>query len=70
MSESCHHLAYSERCRIQVLLKRGLSKREVAREPGRAASTISREVLRNRGQRGYRHKQAEGKARRLRCRAR
>ena len=57
-----HHLTYSERCQIQVLLQRGLSKREIARELGRDASTISRETLRNCGQRGYRHKQAQGKA--------
>jgi IS30 family transposase len=36
--------------------------REVARRLGRAASSISRELLRNRGKRGYRPKQAHWKA--------
>ncbi len=38
--------------------------REIARRLGRAASSISRELFRNRGQRGYRPRQADWKARR------
>lgn len=44
MPEGYHHPDHGERCRIQVLLKRGLSKREIAREPGWEAGTVSRET--------------------------
>ncbi len=40
----------------------GCGVREMARRLGRAASSISRELLRNRGKRGYRPKQAHWKA--------
>ena len=62
MPTGYHHLTHCERCQICTLLHRGLSKREIARELGRDPGTISRETSRNRGQRGYRHKQAHGKA--------
>ena len=62
MPTGYHHLAHCERCQIHALLHRGLSQREIARELGRDPGTISRELSRNRGQRGYRHKQAHGKA--------
>ncbi len=57
-----HHLTHAERCQIHALLHRGLSKREMARDLGRDPATISREASRHRGQRGYRHQQADGKA--------
>jgi len=38
------------------------STRAIAFELGRSQSTIGRELRQNRGQRGYRHKQAQGKA--------
>ena len=62
MPAGYHHLTHCERCQIHALLHRGFSKREIARELGRDPGTISRELSRNRGQRGYRHKQAHGKA--------
>ncbi len=62
MSNEYHQLAYSERCQIQVLLSSGKSQREIAKLLNRDPGTISREVARNRGQRGYRHRQAEQKA--------
>ncbi len=62
MPTGYHHLTHCERCQISTLLHRGLSKREIARDLGRDPGTISRETSRNRGQRGYRHKQAHGKA--------
>ncbi len=57
-----HHLTHCERCQINTLLHRGLSQREIAHDLGRDPGTISREISRNRGQRGYRPKQAHGKA--------
>ena len=62
MSAGYHHLAHCERCQIRALLHRGLSKREISREFGWDSDTISRALSHNRGQRGYRHKQAHGKA--------
>jgi len=41
------HLTLEERERLAVLLAEGLSRREIARRLGRAASTISRELRRN-----------------------
>ena len=54
-----HHLAYGERCQIQGFLKSGMSLREIGRLLNRSASTVSREVRRNSGRRGYRMKQAQ-----------
>lgn len=62
MPAGYHHLTYFERCQIHALLHRGLSQRAIACELGRDPGTISRELSRNRGARGYRHKQAQGKA--------
>ena len=62
MSVGDHPLTHCERCQIKALLQSGLSKREIARQLGRDPGTISRETSRNRGQRGYRSRQAHGKA--------
>ena len=50
------------RCQLEVLLKEGYSQAEIATVLGVAQSTISRELNRNTGLRGYRHKQAESRA--------
>jgi transposase, IS30 family len=47
------HLKTHERDRIAVWRSRGLSLREIAKKIGRPASTISRELNRNRTRRGY-----------------
>lgn len=52
-------LTYEQRCQIEVLKKRGLSQIEIGRAIGVSQPTISRELARNTGQRGYRHKQAQ-----------
>ena len=51
-------LTYEQRYQIKALLKMGHSKTEIAECLGVHKSTISRELKRNRGKRGYRPKQA------------
>ena len=55
-------IAYEDRCQIYALSKRGASQESIAGVLGVSQSTVSREMCRNRGQRGYRFKQAEAKA--------
>jgi IS30 family transposase len=55
---SYSRLTYEQRCQIYALKKRGNSHRAIARDLGVAPSTIDREVKRNRGEKGYRYKQA------------
>lgn len=62
MTKQYNQLAYEQRCQISVLIKSGMSQRMVAKAIGVSQSTISRELARNTGERGYRHKQAQGKA--------
>lgn len=52
-------LAYEQRCQIYVLKKRGCSQREIGESVGVSQSTVSRELKRNTGDRGYRYKQAQ-----------
>ena len=52
------HLTQPERYQISILNKAGHSQSEIAQVMNRNPSTISRELRRNRGQRGYRPKQA------------
>jgi IS30 family transposase len=53
---------YEDRCQIYALSRRGASQESIAEVLGVSQSTVSREMCRNRGQRGYRFKQAEAKA--------
>jgi len=53
------HLTRDERYQIAILMKSGHTQSEISKLMTRAASTISRELRRNRGQRGYRPKQAQ-----------
>jgi IS30 family transposase len=64
------HLTSAERRILYGLCKKGKSKTEIAELMGRHRSTIYRELRRNKGQRGYRPKQAQRLAdqRRLACR--
>ena len=59
MPSGYHHLTYEQRCQIYTLCKRGESQREIAAEIGCSASSVSRELKRNSGGRGYRFKQAQ-----------
>jgi IS30 family transposase len=51
-------LAYEQRYQIYFMLKMGFSQTDIAKEMGVHRSTISRELRRNQGRRGYRPKQA------------
>lgn len=62
MPKGYRHLTYEERCQIHALRKSGLSDAAIARQLGRDRTTVWREVRRNGGLRGYRHKQAQEKA--------
>jgi IS30 family transposase len=52
-------LAREQRYQIKVLLNTRHNQSEIARAIGVNKSTISRELVRNRGQRGYRPGQAD-----------
>ena len=56
------HLTREERYQIYALLKAGHNQAEIAGILNRNSSTISRELARNCGRRGYRPKQAHNKA--------
>lgn len=53
------HLAREERYYIYQALKSGTSLRTIAKKIGRNVLTVSRELARNTGARGYRYRQAE-----------
>jgi IS30 family transposase len=55
-------VTYEDRCQIYALSKGGSSQASIASVLDVSQSTVSRELRRNRGQRGYRFKQAEAKA--------
>ena len=63
MPKGYRHLATVERCQIWVLKKSGFSLNAIAKLIGVHPSTVSREVGRNSGGRGYRWKQAENLSR-------
>lgn len=54
-----HHLTNGQRCQIYSLKKRKISFRSIARDLNVQPSTISREINRNSGRRGYRPAQAQ-----------
>ncbi len=54
------HLTQDERYQIAILNKAGHDQIDIARVMNRSKSTISREMKRNRGARGYRPQQAHG----------
>ena len=56
------HLTYEDRCQIKAQRDCGKTCEEIAQKLKVAKSTISRELQRNRGQKGYRPKQAERKS--------
>lgn len=52
-------LTYTQRCQISALLQEGFNQTQIANRVNCSQSAISREIKRNSGQRGYRHKQAD-----------
>ena len=62
MASGYRHVSHEERCQIKGLRNVGQSMAAVVRRLGRNVSTISRELGRISGGRGYRHKQAQGQA--------
>lgn len=56
------HLTADERYQMDDLLREGFSQDKVAAAIGRSKSTISRELSRNKGERGWRPRQAQQKA--------
>ena len=60
---SYRHLSLAERYYIEIELKKGVSLNQIAKALGRSQSTVSREIHRNTGLRGYRNKQADRLAR-------
>ena len=59
MKSTYQQLTYEQRCQISALKKTGFSQKQIAEAIGVHQSTISRELKRNTGCRGYRHKQAQ-----------
>jgi IS30 family transposase len=57
------HLTADERYQIDDLKREGYSQAAIAKMLGRSASTLSREFNRNKGERGWRPRQADIKAR-------
>jgi len=55
---SYKHLSLEERHYIELSLKQGVSQNKISEILGRCQSSITREIKRNTGKRGYRHNQA------------
>ena len=62
MPKGYRHLTYDKRCQIYALLKSGHAKIEIAQLLGVHRSTITKELKRNAGRKGYRYLQAQEKA--------
>ena len=55
---SYKHFSLEERYYIEIELRKGTSVNAIAKALNRPQGTVSKEINRNRGRRGYRHKQA------------
>ena len=63
------HLTQDERCQIYIYKSSGLSHRKIANKINVHPSTVNKEIKRNSGGRGYRHKQADELAKERRHKA-
>jgi transposase, IS30 family len=69
--KSYHQLTQDQRCQIYALKKRDFTQSQIAFDLQVSQSTISRELSRNTGKKGYRFKQAQDLAsKRVSCRSR
>ena len=59
MNQRYSQLIQGERYCLYTMSKQGTALREMAKAMGRSHTTLSRELRRNTGQRGYRHHQAQ-----------
>jgi len=59
---SYKHLSLEERHYIEISLKNEKTLSEIGKNLGRSQGTITREIVRNKGQRGYHHNQANSMA--------
>ena len=66
MPKGYHHLTYEARCQVYALKQRGDSLAQIARQLQVSRATVSREIRRNSGGRGYRYKQADTSAKQRR----
>ena len=57
-----HRVTKAERRAIYFMRQEGDALRAIARRLGKSASTISRELRRNQGRKGYRYRQADARA--------
>jgi len=64
--QSYNHLNECHRAQLEILRRDKMSQTDIALRLGVSQSTISRELRRNKGKKGYRHKQAHNKARKRR----
>mgnify|MGYP000167948175 FL=1 len=62
MRDTYSHLTEDERIEIYAGLQAGRTKTQIAQALSRSTSTITREISRNTGGRGYRPRQAQAKA--------
>ena len=62
MPKHYHHLTREQRCQIWALKTTSLSQRQIALRLGVSRATISRELKRNQGRKGYRFQQADALA--------
>ena len=62
MPQGYHHVTQDIRSQIYALKAIGTSLHKISAIVGRHVSTVSREIKRNTGGRGYRYKQADAKA--------
>lgn len=58
MPKAYHHLTHDQRCQLYALKQRHFTQTQMAADLGVSQGTISRELARNQGKRGYRFKQA------------
>ena len=62
MMKTYIQLTYEQRCQISILIRIGTFQQVIADLVGMSQSTMSRELKRNAGQRGYRENQAQTKS--------